>query len=53
MLPNCLIFGFPSGPMVMDHPTIGPTCLTFPPSGVSYSLITYFGSFHSNILKLF
>ncbi len=51
-LPNSLIFGFPSGPMVMEYPyTIGPTSLTFPPSGVSYSLTNSFGTLFSIFLN--
>jgi hypothetical protein len=51
-LPNSCIFGFPSGPIVMEYPyTIGPTSLTFPPSGVSYSLIRSFGTLFSIFLN--
>src|ERR687896_1303080 len=48
-LPNSLIFGFPSGPMVIEYPyTIGPTSLIFPPSGVSYSFMRSFGTVFLN-----
>src|ERR1044072_8547634 len=50
--PNSLIWGFPSGPIVIEYPyTIGPTSLTFSPSDVSYSLTRSFGILFSIFLN--